>query len=150
MNRLGKLLRSPWSRGGIVLAFVAGVGALLWWHGPHWGDFKDAFTQVQWEWVAAAVGLNLLSIVARSFAWDAVIRSAMPPPHPRFRLVFAAFCVGLLGNAVLPGRVGELARVAVLNRRLDSRRPGQWSTLVGTVFALRVFSCPSCCWCSSF
>jgi uncharacterized membrane protein YbhN (UPF0104 family) len=139
VNRLAALLRSPWSRGGIVLAFLAGVGALLWWHGPHWGDFKDAFTQVQWEWVAAAVGLNLLSIVARSFAWDAVIRSAMPPPHPRFRLVFAAFCVGLLANAVLPGRVGELARVAVLNRRLETRRRGQWSMLVGTVFAHRVF-----------
>jgi uncharacterized protein (TIRG00374 family) len=135
----GRLLRSPWTRGGIALAFVCGVGALLWWHGPHWTDFKDAFTSVQWEWVAAAVGFNLLSIVARSFAWDAVIRSAMPPPHPGFPLVFASFCVGLLANAVLPGRVGELARVAVLNRRLDSRRKGLWPLLVGTVFAHRVF-----------
>jgi uncharacterized protein (TIRG00374 family) len=133
------ILRNPWSRGGIALAFVCGVGAMLWWHGPHWADFKDAFTSVQWEWVAAAVGFNLLSIVARSFAWDAVIRSAMPPPHPRFTIVFASFCVGLLANAVLPGRVGELARVAVLNRRLNGRRPGLWSTLVGTVFAHRVF-----------
>jgi len=132
-------LRSPWSRGGIALAFVCGVGALLWWHGPHWTDFRDAFTSVEWEWVAVAVGFNLLSIVARSFAWDAVIRSAMPPPHPRFPTVFAAFCVGLLANAVLPGRVGELARVGVLNRRLNGSRPGLWSTLVGTVFAHRVF-----------
>src|SRR6185295_1622579 len=81
VSRLRRFLSNPWSRSGIVLAFLAGVGALLWWHGPHWGDFKDAFTKVQWEWVAAAVGFNLLSIVARSFAWDAVIRSAMPPPH---------------------------------------------------------------------
>jgi uncharacterized protein (TIRG00374 family) len=136
---LRQAIRQPWTRGGLVVAFLAGVGALLWWHGPHWGDFKDAFTSVQWEWVAVAVGLNLLSIVARSFAWDAVIRSAMPPPFPRFRLVFAAFCVGLLANVVVPGRVGELARVAVLNRRLDGRRRGLWPTLVGTVFAHRVF-----------
>jgi len=133
------ILRNPWSRGGIALAFVCGVGAMLWWHGPHWTDFKDAFTSVQWEWVAAAVGFNLLSIVARAFAWDAVIRSAMPPPHPRFPLVFAAFCVGLLANAVLPGRVGELARVGVLTRRLNGRRKGLWPLLVGTVFAHRVF-----------
>ncbi len=139
MTWLRHALRQPWTRGGLVVAFLAGVGALLWWHGPHWGDFKDAFTSVQWEWVAVAVGLNLLSIVARSFAWDAVIRSAMPPPFPRFRLVFAAFCVGLLANVVVPGRVGELARVAVLNRRLDGRRRGLWPTLVGTVFAHRVF-----------
>ena len=104
------------------LAFLCGVGALLYWHGPAWSDFKDAFTSVHWEWVAAAVGLNLLSIVARAIAWESVIKSAMPPPYPRSRLVFAAFCVGLLANAVLPGRVGELARVAVLTRRLDGRR----------------------------
>ena len=139
MRKLQRWIQKPWTRGGLVIAFIAGVGALLWWHGPHWADFKDAFTSVQWEWVAVAVGLNLLSIVARSFAWDAVIRSAMPPPFPRFRLVFAAFCVGLLANVVVPGRVGELARVAVLNRRLDGRRRGLWPTLVGTVFAHRVF-----------
>ncbi len=131
--------RSPWVRGAIFVAFLCGVGALLWWQGPHWGDFRDAFTAVVWEWVAAAVGLNLLSIVARAAAWDAVIRSAMPPPHPRLPIVFAAFCVGLLANAVLPGRVGELARVAVLTRRMDGRRRGLWPTLVGTVFAHRVF-----------
>ena len=42
----------------------------------------------------------------------------MPPPQPRFRLVFSAFSVGLFANAVLPGRIGELARVAVLTRRM--------------------------------
>jgi uncharacterized membrane protein YbhN (UPF0104 family) len=52
--------------------------------------------------------------------------------------VFSAFCIGLLGNAVLPGRIGELARVAVLTRRTRARR-GLWATLVGTVFAHRIF-----------
>ncbi len=134
-----RVLRSPWIRLAIALAFLCGVGALLWWHGPRWADFSDAFTTVVWEWVAAAVGFNLVSIAARAAAWDTVIRSAMPPPHPRKPLVFAAFCVGLLANAVLPGRVGELARVAVLTRRMDGRRRGLWPTLVGTVFAHRVF-----------
>jgi uncharacterized membrane protein YbhN (UPF0104 family) len=51
--------------------------------------------------------------------------------------VFSAFSVGLFANAVLPGRIGELARVAVLNRRMP--RPGMWPILLGTVFAHRVF-----------
>jgi glycosyltransferase 2 family protein len=131
--------RSPLARAVIVSVFLCGVGALLWWHGPPWGDFRDAFSSVAWEWVAAAVGLNLLSVVARSMAWWTVIRSAMDPPYPRFPLVFSAFSVGLLANAVLPGRVGELARVAVLTRRMNGRRRGLWPLLVGTVFAHRVF-----------
>jgi hypothetical protein len=46
--------------------------------------------------------------------------------------------VGLFANAVLPGRVGELARVAVLARKLPGRN-GVWASLVGTVFAHRLF-----------
>ena len=38
--------------------------------------------------------------------------SAMPPPHPRFRLVFSAFCVGPARERRAAGPVGELARVA--------------------------------------
>ena len=52
--------------------------------------------------------------------------------------MFSAFCVGLLANAVLPGRIGELARVAVLRRRMERRRRS-WATLVGTVVAHRMF-----------
>lgn len=97
----------------------------------------DAFSAVEWRWVAAAVGLNLLSVLVRAVAWRTVIVQAFEPPHPSFMLVFSAFSVGLFANAVLPGRIGELARVAVLNRRM--RREGAWARLLGTVFAHRVF-----------
>ena len=96
--------------------------ALIWWRGPDWHLVRDAFTAVSWQWVVAAVGLNLLSVVVRAVAWHTVIKQAMPPPHPRFRIVFSAFCVGLFANVVLPGRVGELARVAVLARRMPERQ----------------------------
>jgi uncharacterized protein (TIRG00374 family) len=73
----------------------------------------------------------------RALAWRTVIVQAFEPPHPSFMLVFSAFSVGLFANAVLPGRIGELARVAVLNRRM--KQPGAWARLLGTVFAHRVF-----------
>jgi uncharacterized membrane protein YbhN (UPF0104 family) len=119
------------------LLAAAGVVALLWWHGPAWGGVVDAFAAVQWRWVAAAVGLNLLSVLVRALAWRTVIVQAFEKPHPSLMLVFSAFSVGLFANAVLPGRIGELARVAVLNRRM--RQPGAWARLLGTVFAHRVF-----------
>jgi len=132
------LLRNPWVRVAIVVLAAAGVVALLLWRGPAWSAVADAFTRVEWEWVAAAVGLNLLSVLVRAIAWRTVITQAMPEPHPRFSLVFSAFSIGLFANAVLPGRIGELARVAVLNRKLPERE-GTWPTLLGTVFAHRVF-----------
>jgi uncharacterized protein (TIRG00374 family) len=117
------------------------VGVLVWKHHPNVGSLADAFAQVQWEWVAAAIGWNLLSVVARSMSWNTVIEQATPPPHPAFRHVFAAFSVGLFANAVLPGRIGELARVAVLRPRFGDRK-GTSATLVGTVFAHRIFDLP--------
>ena len=122
----------------LVLAAAAGLVALVWWRGPEWGAVADAFTAARWEWVVAAVGLNLLSVIVRAIAWRTVIAEALPPPHPRLPLVFSAFSVGLFANAVLPGRIGELARVAVLSKKMP-RRKGAWATLVGTVFAHRVF-----------
>ncbi len=135
---MSALLRSPWFRVAVMLLAAAGVGALLYWRGPNWGMIGHAFASVEWRWVAAAVGLNLLSVLVRAVAWRTVIRQAMPPPHPTFLLVFSAFSVGLFANAVLPGRIGELARVAVLNRRLTELE-SPWATLLGTVFAHRVF-----------
>ena len=114
------------------------VAALLWWRGPSFTAIGDAFTTVRWQWVVLAIALNLASVIVRALAWTTVIRQAMPPPHPGIPLVFSAFSVGLFANAVLPGRIGELARVAVLIRKLPRRR-GLWATLVGTVFAHRVF-----------
>src|SRR5207244_4046359 len=81
----------------------------------------EAVCAVRWESVVVAIALNLASVVARSIAWHVVIRAALPPPRPSYPLVFSAFSVGLFANAVLPGRIGELARVAVLTRK----SPGQ-------------------------
>jgi uncharacterized membrane protein YbhN (UPF0104 family) len=132
------LPRNRIARLAIVAVAVAGAVALVVWHGPEFSLVGDAFRAVSWFWVAAAVGINLVSVVVRSSAWRIVITHAVPAPWPHWRVVFSAFCVGLLGNAALPGRVGELARVAVVTRHLR-RRPGTWATIVGTVLAHRMF-----------
>jgi uncharacterized protein (TIRG00374 family) len=132
------LPRHPYVRVAIGAVVLAALLLLLWWRGPDLALVRDAFTAVHLRWIVAALVLNLVSIVFRSIAWKTVIDQAMPPPRARYRDVFSAFSIGLLGNAVLPGRIGEVARVAVLSRRLD-RGNGTWATLLGTVFAHRVF-----------
>jgi glycosyltransferase 2 family protein len=139
VRRLARALpRNRWVRIGAVVAALVGAAAAVYFGGPDWSDVGDAFRAVEWEWLVVAIGLNLVSVVARAFAWATVIDEAVPPPHPRFIHVFSAFSVGLLANATMPGRVGELARVAVLTRHMPGLR-GAWATLVGTVFAHRAF-----------
>jgi uncharacterized protein (TIRG00374 family) len=132
------LLRKPWVRALAGLLVMAVALLLLFWRGPSLHGIGDAFSAVEWRWVVLAIALNLLSVVVRAAAWNTVIRQAIEPPHPPPITVFSAFSVGLFANAVLPGRVGELARVAVLVRKLP-RKKGLWATLVGTVLAHRVF-----------
>ena len=122
----------------VVFAMLGAMVALLWWRGPDWNVVYHAFDLVNWAWVIFALVLNLGSVLLRSFAWRLTIDQALHPPHPPFNHVFSAFAVGLLGNAALPGRIGELARVAVLRRRLP-HGSGTSAALVGTVFAHRLF-----------
>ena len=123
----------------LVVPLLALAISLIFWRGPDWRSCRTRSRVVRWDWVVAAIGLNLLSVLARAFAWDTAIKQSIPPPHPRFPLVFSAFSVGLFANAVLPGRVGELARVAVLAPAARRPRKGTTATLVGSVFAHRMF-----------
>ena len=134
-------IRLPRSRVGrliVVLVPIAGLVGLAVWRGPDPGPVERAFRSVEWEWIVAAVLINLFSVIVRAHAWNIILKQAILPPWPRRRTVFSAFCIGLLGNAALPGRVGELARVAVITRHVK-RRPGVWAAVVGTVFAHRLF-----------
>jgi uncharacterized membrane protein YbhN (UPF0104 family) len=130
--------RSSSGRVALVASLLVILAALLVWHHPDFSLLGEAFRAVSWLWVAFAVAINLFSVAVRASAWRVVLTHAVPPPWPRWRVVFSAFCVGLLGNVAVPGRVGELARVAVITRHLR-RRPGTWATIVGTVFAHRMF-----------
>jgi uncharacterized membrane protein YbhN (UPF0104 family) len=130
--------RGFWARAALGLPLLAVVAVLLWWRGPDWNVVYHAFDLVNWAWIAFALGLNLASVLVRSLAWRLTIEQALDPPRPSFNRVFSSFSVGLLANAVLPGRIGELARVAVLRRHVPRGR-GSSGALVGTVFAHRLF-----------
>jgi uncharacterized protein (TIRG00374 family) len=133
------LLHSRRGRLGLSAALFGVVAGVLLWQAPDLSYVGKAFTAVAWQWVAAAVGLNLVSVVVRALAWHIVLNEALPEAaRPRHRHVFSAFCVGLLGNAVIPGRVGEVARIAVISRHLPERSQ-RWASTLGSVFAHRLF-----------
>jgi glycosyltransferase 2 family protein len=136
---MSRLVQSRPVQGALVALMLGLAVSLVWWRGPDWNLVYHAFDFVNWVWIIFALALNLASVVTRALAWQLTIVQALDPPDPPFNRTFSAFAVGLLGNAALPGRIGELARVAVLRRRLPEHGSGTSAALVGTVFAHRLF-----------
>jgi len=139
MRQVVRWLKNPWARGVLVLLLLAAALLAVWWRGPDWNTVYHAFDFVAWRWVVVGILLNLLSVLSRAISWRLTISQALPDPQPAFGQVFSSFGIGLLGNAVLPARAGELARVAVLRRHLPHHGSGTTATLLGTVFAHRLF-----------
>jgi uncharacterized membrane protein YbhN (UPF0104 family) len=135
-----RTLRSGWAQAaGTILLFVLAL-FLIWWRGPDWDSVFEAFRFVVWSWIVLAFLLNIVSTLFRALSWRLTIGQALPEElHPRLVHVLSAFGVGLFANAALPGRIGELARVATLRRHLPDAPPGTSATLVGTVIAHRLF-----------
>jgi uncharacterized protein (TIRG00374 family) len=137
---LPRLLRSGWAQAVASALLFTLAFVLIWWRGPDWGSVFEAFRFVIWSWIVLAFVLNIISTLFRALSWRLTIGQALPPEHqPRLVHVLSAFGVGLFANAALPGRLGELARVATLRRHLPGAPPGTSAALVGTVFAHRLF-----------
>ena len=116
--------RSLWLRALLGIPLLALIGGLLWWRGPDWNVVYHAFDLVNWAWVAFALGLNLISVLVALARLEADDR-------PGARAAAARFISGLLRvlgrdarERGLPGRIGELARVAVL-ATTSAARPGR-------------------------
>jgi uncharacterized membrane protein YbhN (UPF0104 family) len=134
--RAQRILRNGWMQAAILVFLAAFAVVVFWWRGPDWGAVWDAFRFVIWSWIVLALILNVVSTLFRALSWSLTIGQALPPQHhPRLIHVFSSFGVGLLANAVVPGRLGELARVATLRRHLPDAPPGTSAALVGTVFS---------------
>ena len=131
--------KSSLVRAALIVVAGAGIIALLVFHGPNWAKVGHDLAGMSWGWAAVAVALNFISALARAMSWDNVIKEAVPAPHPRLIDVFSAFFVGIFANGVLPGRVGEVARIGALMRRMPNReRRGLWQALIGSVLAHRI------------
>jgi uncharacterized protein (TIRG00374 family) len=140
MSQVTRVWKSGWTQALIALCALVLAFVLIWWRGPDWGSVLDAFRFVIWSWIVLALLLNVLSTMCRAYSWRLTIGQALPAEHqPKLIHVFSSFGVGLLANAIVPGRLGELARVATLRRHLPDAPPGTSATLVGTVFAHRLF-----------
>jgi uncharacterized membrane protein YbhN (UPF0104 family) len=95
-----------------------------------------ASTDVVWGWVTLALVLNLASIATKATVWKAAL-DAVPGSRPvRYAHVVPALFVGFLLNTVLFARLGEVARISVLGRRLSrDGEPRPTTEIAGSALA---------------
>jgi phosphatidyl-myo-inositol alpha-mannosyltransferase len=86
-------------------------------------------------WLALALTLMMLSLLARAVSWHALLRAALPAAQVRWATVVRATMIGVLASAVFPGRIGEPTRVLVLSRRLEGPAVRTLPVVAGTVFS---------------
>ena len=72
------------------------------------------FADVDARLVAAALALHVANHGLRSFAWRNVLAAAYPESRVPVLGVASAYAVGVALNAVLPGRGGDAAKVALV------------------------------------
>jgi phosphatidylinositol alpha-mannosyltransferase len=91
-------------------------------------------------WLVLALGMMMLSLLARSVSWHATLRAALRDVSIPWRTVARATMIGVMASAVLPGRIGEPTRIVVLNRRLQGRSAKTFAIVAGTVFSQTIIN----------
>ena len=95
--------------------------------------------RVGWSWIVLAAVVNLVSILAKGAVWKLALDAVHAARRVTWRAVVSAMFVGFLVNTVLVARIGEVARVAVLKRRLRLEGSDvRFATIAGTVVAEQV------------
>ncbi len=86
-------------------------------------------------WLALALVLMMLSLLARAVSWHEVLRAALPRTPIPWGAVVRATTIGVMASAVFPGRIGEPTRMLVLSRRLQAPTGRTFPVVAGTVFS---------------
>jgi uncharacterized membrane protein YbhN (UPF0104 family) len=74
---------------------------------------------VDGRWLLPALVVHLTNHVLRSIAWRNVLAAAYPAMRVPFLTVVSAYAVGVGLNALLPGRGGDAAKIALVRARLS-------------------------------
>jgi glycosyltransferase 2 family protein len=108
---------------------VALAAGFLWWflHGVDLGAVMASIRAVRPGYLAAAVALSLGGFVTRSVRWRYLLA---PIKWVRLSSAVSAVFAGWSVTAMLPGRLGEVARAVLLGRREDVRATAVFGTVV--------------------
>ena len=77
-------------------------------------ELTDYFKSIDYLWIIPAIVLSMLSFFFRTLRWQTILSSSYAVG---FWQAFHPLMVAFMVNSILPGRVGELARPVILQKR---------------------------------
>lgn len=117
----------------LILGLAVSILALyLAFRNVPFNDLIIYFESINYAWIPPAVVVILLSFALRAYRWKIILESA---GNIRFWQSFHPLMIGFMINCILPGRVGEVARPVILQKKENI----PFSTGLATVAAERVF-----------
>lgn len=111
---------------------VSAVLIALFFRAFHPRELGDAFAQVDYWYMAPAVGVLFVALTLRVVRWSILLRPVAPIPPQR---LFTYAIIGYMANNLLPARAGELVRAYVLGDRERVSKVGA----LGSIAVERLF-----------
>ena len=95
-------------------------------------DLLDYLASIEYIWVLPALAMILISFYLRAIRWQIILASSRKITIWR---AFHPMMIGFMINCVLPGRIGEIARPIILQKKENI----PFTTGLATVAAERIF-----------
>jgi glycosyltransferase 2 family protein len=99
-------------------------------------EFFHRLSEIGWLAMAVALGFYLAHLLARSRAWQNVLRTAYPERSVPFAQIAAAYLVGAGMNSIVPARIGDAVKIFLAKRSI---RRSTYPTVVSSFFVSSVF-----------
>src|SRR5215211_7893450 len=99
-------------------------------------EFFHRLADIGWPAMAIALGFYLAHLLARSRAWQNVLRAAYPDRKIPYARIAAAYLAGAGLNSFIPARVGDAVKIFLAKRSI---RRSTYPTVVSSFFVGSVF-----------
>jgi uncharacterized membrane protein YbhN (UPF0104 family) len=117
-----------------LLAFDPGSSADRFLRGAD--EFFDRLGDIGWPAMALALAFYLAHLLARTRAWQNVLRAAYPREQVRYTPITAAYLAGAGLNSFIPARIGDAVKVFLAKRSI---RHSSYPAVVSSFFVQSVF-----------
>jgi uncharacterized membrane protein YbhN (UPF0104 family) len=99
-------------------------------------EFFDRLGDIGWPAMAVALALYLAHLLARTRAWQNVLRAAYPDKSVPYSRITAAYLVGAGFNSFIPARIGDAVKIFLAKRSI---RGSSYPAITSSFFVQSVF-----------